>query len=135
MSCVPSLESVVARGLRLVKAATHCESDFGCASAPSGYHSTFGYSLASRETETDLSRWRICASSQTIQTQLELSVQSFLYRPPYVPQVYSSPQNVTDRMMSQIMSSEADENCSLAEKGDLVAIGTGLAKSLILSDC
>lgn len=57
------------RELRRVKAGTHCEAA-GCASAPSGYHSTFGYSLASPETESDLSQCRICVSSQTIRTLL-----------------------------------------------------------------
>lgn len=44
------------------------------------------------------------------------AAQSFLYKPPSYRQVYSLIQrNVTDRIMSQIMSLEAYENCSLAK--------------------
>ena len=124
-----SWASVVARGLRLVKAATHCESVRlrQCPLRLSLYFRLFSRPL---ETETDLSRWRICVSSQTIQTQLDAHRAIFLIQTTLrTAKVYFLLQgSVTDRIMSQIMSLDADENCSLAEKGDLVAIGTRLSE-------
>lgn len=133
MSCVPFDE--FARGLRLVKAATHCENGVRLRQCPLRLSLSFRlFSRLPRDRDRFITGGVSVLAPRQSRLNSKFAVQSFLYRSPYVPQVYSLLQrNVTDRIMPQIMSSEAKYNYSLVEKGDLVAIGTGLAKSLILS--